>query len=137
MTDTVSKSVRSRVMAAVKGKDTGPEMIVRRMVHAMGFRYRLHVSSLPGKPDLVFPRLQKVILVNGCFWHLHHCPKCRIPASHRRYWNAKLQRNAERDAKVRRLLRKGGWQTLVVWECQTAPNRQKRLGAKLSHFLKK
>ena len=137
MTDTISKSERSRIMAAVKGEDTGPEMIVRRMVHAMGFRYRLHVRALPGKPDMVFPRLQKVILIHGCFWHLHDCPRCRIPSSHRRYWVAKLSGNAERDKLVRRALRRAGWQTLVVWECQTMPTRLRRLKKRITRFLEK
>ena len=93
MTDTVTKSERSRIMAAVKSKDTTPELVVRRLVHSMGYRYRLHVRSLPGIPDMVFPRLRKVININGCFWHLHGCSRCRIPSSRRRYWVAKLQRN--------------------------------------------
>jgi DNA mismatch endonuclease, patch repair protein len=135
MTDTVSKSERSRIMAAVKGKDTGPEMIVRRTVHAMGFRYRLHVRSLPGTPDLVFPRLRKIILVNGCLWHLHGCRRCRIPSSRRRYWLGKLQRNAKRDRRSRRALHRAGWRTLVVWECQTTPDKRPRLAAKIERFL--
>jgi DNA mismatch endonuclease (patch repair protein) len=133
--DTVTKAVRSQIMAAVKAKDTGPEMIVRRLVHAMGYRYRLHVRSLPGSPDLVLARHRKIILVNGCFWHLHCCPRCRIPASNRRYWLAKLERNAQRDAQTRRALRRAGWQVLVVWECQTVHNRRKRLLARVARFL--
>jgi DNA mismatch endonuclease, patch repair protein len=135
MTDTVSKSERSRIMAAVKSKDTTPELVVRRLVHAMGYRYRLHVRSMPGNPDLVFPRLRKVINVNGCFWHLHGCARCRIPSSRRRYWVAKLHRNAERDKQVRRTLRRAGWQVLVLWECQTRPTTLARLRAKLVRFL--
>ena len=137
MSDTFSKSERSRIMASVKGVDTGPEMIVRRMVHAMGFRYRLHVRALPGKPDMVFPRLHKAILIHGCFWHLHGCPRCRLPSSNRRYWVAKLHRNAERDKKVCRALRRAGWQTLVVWECQTMPRCRKRLEGRIARFLEK
>ncbi len=135
MTDTVSKFERSRIMAAVKGVDTGPEMIVRRMVHAMGFRYRLHVRSLPGKPDMVFPRLRKLILIHGCFWHLHKCPRCRIPSSNRRYWVAKLAGNAQRDKHVLRVLHCAGWRTLVVWECQTTPGHCKRLKKRIARFL--
>ncbi len=137
MSDTVSKSVRSRIMAAVKANDTAPEMIVRRMVHAMGNRYRLHVRDLPGTPDMVFPRLRKVIFIHGCFWHLHKCPRSRIPASNRCYWIAKLQRNSQRDKLVRRTLRRDGWRALVVWECQTAPNRLNRLRNRLARFLEK
>lgn len=135
MTDTVSQVERSRIMAAVKSKDTTPELAVRRLVHAMGYRYRLHVQSLPGKPDLVFPRLRKVINVNGCFWHLHGCARCRIPSSRRRYWVAKLHRNAERDKQVWRALRQVGWQVLVVWECQTSSKTLARLRAKVARFL--
>ena len=105
-------------MAAVKSKDTTPEMIVRRLVHALGYRYRLHVASLPGTPDLVFRRLRKVIIVNGCFWHLHGCPRCRVPSSRRVYWIGKLERNAARDKRVRRALARAGWKVLVIWECQ-------------------
>ena len=106
------------IMAAVKSKDTTPEMIVRRLVHALGYRYRLHVASLPGTPDLVFRRLRKVIIVNGCFWHLHGCPRCRVPSSRRVYWIGKLERNAARDKRVRRALARAGWKVLVIWECQ-------------------
>ncbi|MCC6127330.1 MAG: DNA mismatch endonuclease Vsr [Pirellulales bacterium] len=137
MTDTVTKAVRSRIMAAVRGKDTGPEMVVRRMVHGMGYRYRLHVRSLPGKPDLVFPRLRKIILVNGCFWHLHSCNRGgRRPQSHAAYWNAKLNRNRERDRLHRAALRRLGWKVLVVWECQTAAAKMGRLQSRLLRFLR-
>ena len=98
MSDNVSKAVRSRTMAAVKSKNTIPEIAVRRIVHALGFRYRLHVSGLPGTPDLVFPRHRKIINVSGCFWHMHGCGRCRIPATRRRYWTNKLKSNARRDA---------------------------------------
>lgn len=135
MADTVSKSERSRIMRAVKGKDTGPEMIVRRMVHAMGYRYRLHVRSLPSAPDMVLPRLRTIIFVNGCLWHLHRCRRCRIPSSRRRYWVAKLQRNAERDKRSQRSLQRAGWRTLVVWECQTTPDKRDWLAAKIERFL--
>jgi len=135
LTDTFTTSERSRIMAAVKGKDTTPEMLVRRLVHALGFRYRLHVRSLPGCPDLVFPRLRKIINVSGCFWHMHGCGRCRIPASRRGYWVAKLERNAARDRRTRRALRRLGWQVLVVWECQTTTARRERLRARLVRFL--
>jgi DNA mismatch endonuclease (patch repair protein) len=112
-------------------------MVIRRMVHAMGYRYRLHVWTLPGNPDLTFPRLRKIIMINGCLWHLHGCPRCRVPASHRRYWLAKLERNAKRDLQNRRALRRAGWQVLVVWECQITALRMKRLAAKIARFLEK
>ena len=101
----------------------------------MGYRFRLHVCSLPGNPDVVFPRLHKVIFVSGCFWHMHHCGRCRIPSSRRGYWLKKLQRNAARDKRVQRALRNAGWRVLVVWECQTARACLERLQARLSRFL--
>jgi DNA mismatch endonuclease (patch repair protein) len=137
MADTFSQSERSRIMAAVKSKDTTPELLVRRLVHCLGYRYRLHVRSLPGSPDLVFPRLRKVINVNGCFWHMHSCGRCRIPSSRRDYWIAKIQRNAARDKRTRRELRKLGWQVLVLWECQIKPSREDWLRRRIVAFLDK
>jgi len=122
-------------MAAVKSKDTAPEMTVRRLIHSLGFRYRLHVRSLPGAPDLVFPRLRKTIFVSGCFWHMHGCGRCRIPAVRRRYWTAKLQRNVARDKRVTRALRRAGWGVLVIWECQTLAAGRARLEARVWKFL--
>lgn len=113
--------VRSRTMRAVKGRDTGPEMVVRRLVHGMGYRYRLHGRDLPGKPDLVFRPRRKAIFVHGCFWHQHDCARgARLPKSNRDYWLPKLRRNKERDAQHRARLCEMGWKTLVVWECQIA-----------------
>jgi len=135
MADTFSPSERSRIMAAVKSRDTTPEMVVRRLVHAMGFRFRLHVRAMPGVPDLVFPRLRKVIFVSGCFWHMHSCGRCRIPRANRPYWIAKLERNAARDKRVRRALRRDDWQVLVVWECQTKVINLPCLQTRLRRFL--
>jgi DNA mismatch endonuclease, patch repair protein len=135
MTDTFSKSERSRIMAAVKSKDTTPELIVRRLVHAIGHRFRLHVGSLPGQPDLVFQRLRKVIFVSGCFWHMHDCGRCRIPSSRRNYWVKKLRRNATRDKRVQRTLRHEGWGVMVIWECQTHSHVLNRLCLRLARFL--
>jgi DNA mismatch endonuclease (patch repair protein) len=136
MADTFTKSERSRIMAAVKSKDTTPEMIVRRLVHAMGYRYRLHVASMPGNPDLVLPRLRKVIFVSGCFWHSHGCGRCRIPAARRDYWINKLERNANRDKRVQRALRRQGWSVMVAWECLTLSGKRKDLQGRLARFLK-
>ena len=106
-------------MRAVLDKDTKPEMKVRRLTHAMGFRYRLHVKDLPGKPDIVFPGRKKVIFVHGCFWHQHSCPRGdRIPKTRRDYWEKKLGNNKRRDRRHRDALRRQGWKSLVVWECQ-------------------
>src|SRR5271154_5907111 len=100
MADSVTKAQRSRIMAAVRSKDTTPELTVRRLVHRLGYRYRLHVRTLPGTPDLVFPSRQKIINVSGCFWHMHGCGRCRIPAAHRTYWQEKLERNKKRDQRT-------------------------------------
>src|SRR5271157_2589305 len=110
---------RSDIMRAVKGRDTTPEMIVRRMVHGMGKRYRLHRDDLPGKPDLTFPRLRKVIFVHGCFWHGHDCKRgARQPKDNAEYWIKKIRRNRARDAKSQETLKLMGWDVLVIWECE-------------------
>ncbi len=110
-------------------------MLVRRIVHGMGFRYRLHVADLPGKPDLVFPRLKKIIEVRGCFWHQHgRCVDSHIPRSRRDYWLPKLERNKNRDGKNIRKLRTLGYRILVVWECETKD--EKPLRRKLERFLR-
>jgi DNA mismatch endonuclease, patch repair protein len=105
-------------MQAVRGKNTSPELAVRRLVHSMGYRYTLHSQSLPGKPDIVFPSRKKVIFIHGCFWHSHTCRHGIIrPVSNRTYWSAKLERNVLRDRQNVRDLRKAGWKVLVIWEC--------------------
>ena len=119
MADTVSPKVRSRIMAQVKSKGMKPEMQVRRLLHRLGYRYRLHRKDLPGRPDLVFPSRRKVVFVNGCFWHKHSgCPRVRIPATNREYWLAKLERNHTRDKRNVALLEESGWAVMTVWECQ-------------------
>ena len=110
---------RSKVMRAVKGRDTEPEMTVRRLAHGMGYRYRLHRKDLPGKPDLAFPTRRKVIFVHGCFWHQHYCSRgARTPKSRPDYWIPKLRRNKQRDAEHQIRLRELGWDVLVIWECE-------------------
>lgn len=119
MTDTVSPQRRSRIMARIGPKDTKPEMTVRRLAHAMGYRYRLHRRDLPGTPDLVFPSRGKVIFVNGCFWHQHQsCRRASLPKTNRDFWLRKLKGNAERDIQHQRRLADLGWETLVLWECE-------------------
>ena len=116
---TETREHRSRVMSAVKSRDTKPEMLVRRTVHGMGYRYRLHSKDLPGKPDIVFPSRRKAILVHGCFWHGHDCSRgARMPKSNRSYWGKKISRNKERDAKSLSEMTRKGWIVLTVWECQ-------------------
>ena len=119
MVDTVSPEVRSRIMSRVKSKGMKPEMKVRRLLHGLGYRYRLHRSDLPGRPDLVFPSRRKVVFVNGCFWHYHRgCKHVRVPASNRDYWVAKLERNRDRDERNLLLLDELGWSVMTAWECE-------------------
>jgi len=119
MPDVFTPEERSAIMRAVRSTDTKPEMAVRRLVHGMGFRYRLHDRRLPGSPDLVFPSRRKAIFVHGCYWHRHACHEGRsTPASRVAYWQAKFARNRRRDARTRRQLARLGWRVLVVWECQ-------------------
>jgi DNA mismatch endonuclease (patch repair protein) len=116
---------RSRQMSKVRGKDTKPEMTVRKLVHRLGYRYRLHRRDLPGSPDLVFPGRRKVILVHGCFWHRHPDPACRLarmPKSRLEFWGPKLTANAERDIRVARALTDLGWDALTLWECEIKSN---------------
>ena len=121
-------------MRRIRSRDTSPELIVRSLLHRLGFRFRLHRRDLPGKPDIVFPRYRKVIFVHGCFWHLHNkCVDGRVPKSRRSYWQPKLTRNVERDYLSRAALRKLGWKSLVLWECQTSD--EKALTARIQEFL--
>ncbi|WP_336510352.1 DNA mismatch endonuclease Vsr [Agrobacterium tumefaciens] len=123
-------------MRAVKSKDTTPEMIVRRLVHGLGYRYRLHRRDLPGNPDLVFPGKRKVVQVNGCFWHGHDCARgARQPKANADYWCKKIARNVERDVRNEAALREEGWDTLIVWECQTRTKSREELAARLRGFL--
>ncbi len=119
--DTIPPSRRSENMRRIRSAGTAPEMAVRRLVHALGFRYRLRKKDLPGKPDLVFGPRRKVIFVHGCFWHRHQdsaCPIAREPKSNREYWVAKLNRNKQRDAEHEDALSRAGWEALTVWECE-------------------
>ena len=121
MADTVTPQRRSEIMSNIRAKGMKPEMAVRRLIHAMGYRYRLHRKDLPGKPDLVFPGRRKVIFVHGCFWHQHTDPSCKIarrPQSNQDYWLPKLERNTTRDAEHQALLMQQGWDVLVTWECE-------------------
>ena len=131
--DTFSPAERSAVMRRVRGKDTTPEMVVRRMVHAMGLRYALHRRDLPGNPDMVFVSRARIVFVHGCFWHGHSCRAGKNrPSSNRGYWIPKLERNCARDKANRRKLRVDGWKVLTVWECET--RRRDRLQRRLERF---
>ena len=119
--DTLTAAERSERMSRIRGKDTAPEITVRRLVHSIGYRYRLHATKLPGRPDLVFGARRKVIFVHGCFWHCHDSPLrklTRLPKARLKFWRAKLEGNRERDLRNQELLRAAGWNCLVLWECE-------------------
>lgn len=120
MPDNLSKQQRSRAMSRVRSKNTTPEVRVRKELHKRGFRYRLHAASLPGKPDIVLPAYKIALFVHGCFWHMHRCSAGRaLPKTRVDYWLPKLEGNRRRDRSAIRALHRLGWQTVVIWECQT------------------
>ena len=136
MADRLTPQQRSALMARIKGRDTGPELAVRKLAHALGYRFRLHAKDLPGKPDIVFPRLRRIIMVHGCFWHRHEgCAKASAPKSREDYWQSKFARNMARDADVFIALEVLGWEVLVVWECETEGVLRKGLEARVRGFL--
>ena len=118
MADPLSKEERSRVMSRVKNQDTGPEVRVRSMLHRMGYRFRLHRRDLPGTPDIVLPRHEKIVFVHGCFWHSHDCPRGERPGTRTDFWDEKLDSNVERDRQNQAKLKEQGWEVLVVWGCE-------------------
>jgi DNA mismatch endonuclease (patch repair protein) len=126
--------LRSRIMRAVRRTDTRPELVVRKLVHALGFRFRLHRKDLPGTPDLVLPRLNTVIFVHGCFWHRHaSCAKTTMPKTRVEFWREKFDANTRRDARKNRQLRTAGWRVIVIWECETSDSA--KLSRKLTSLL--
>ena len=133
MTDRLTLVQRSALMRQVRGKDTAPEMIVRCLAHAEGYRYHLHRKALPGKPDLAFPGRRKVVFVHGCFWHGHGCKIGRLPKSRPEFWQPKIARNRERDAENIAALAALGWQTLAIWQCETKDTEALR--QRLAKFL--
>ena len=125
---------RSRMMSRVRTRDTHPEMVVRSLLHGLGFRFRLHESNLPGRPDIVLPRFRTAIFVHGCFWHQHQgCPKSKRPRTNVEFWNAKLDRNIARDSENLASLSSQSWRSLVIWECETRHSSQ--LAERLLEFL--
>jgi DNA mismatch endonuclease Vsr len=118
MADRITADVRSRNMAAIRGKDTTPEMVVRRFLHAHGFRYRLHDRKLPGRPDVVLPKHHAVVEIRGCFWHMHGCKNTVIPKTRSDWWREKLEGNRARDERNRLRLEELGWKVIIVWECE-------------------
>jgi DNA mismatch endonuclease (patch repair protein) len=132
MTDVHEPEIRSYNMSQIKGKDTKPEMLVRRFLHSKGFRYRLHVKNLPGKPDIVLPKYKTVIFINGCFWHGHKgCKYFVMPKSRQYYWVPKIQNNIKKDIKHKKELKKLGWKVITVWECKLSKKYRNKTIVKL------
>jgi len=115
--DIVDAATRSRMMSGIKGRDTKPELVVRKALHGRGFRYRLHARDLPGRPDIVFPRYRVAAFVHGCFWHGHNCPLFRLPGTRRAFWKEKIEKNRQRDETAARRLEDADWRRLTIWEC--------------------
>lgn len=115
--DTVDRETRSRIMSRIRGKDTGPELLLRSALHRAGLRYRLHDRTLPGSPDIVLRRHRAVVFVHGCYWHAHGCHLSSVPATRTEYWTGKFEANRRRDERSTRALLDAGWRVLVVWEC--------------------
>ena len=118
MTDILSPQERSALMGRIRGADTRPEMVVRRALHARGYRFRTHVRGLPGRPDIVFSRRRVAVFVHGCFWHRHGCGKTYTPKSRRRFWQSKFSANVARDERTKGILARDGWRVFVAWECE-------------------
>lgn len=135
MADVHSKETRSYNMSRIKSKDTKPEMLVRKFLHAQGFRYRLHVKDLPGKPDIVLPKYKTVIFIHGCFWHGHeHCKYYVIPKTRTEWWVNKINRNIENDVKAIAALKKEGWKVITLWECEL---KKTNFAASLSKLIRR
>ena len=126
MADKMTPEQRHRCMSRIRGRDTKPELVVRRWLWHQGFRYRLYVKSLPGRPDIVMRKWRTVVFVNGCFWHWHDCQSNRRPSTNAKFWQEKIERNRERDASNQALLQAAGWHVIVVWECQLSPKRRQQ-----------
>jgi DNA mismatch endonuclease (patch repair protein) len=138
MADFLSPSERSERMSRIRGKDTRPELALRKVLHRLGLRYRLHGAGLPGKPDLVFPRYKVVVFVHGCFWHRHQgCSIATTPKSNTPFWMEKFEKNVARDARVTTQLREQGWRVLVAWECELpTPAKAAKIGESLATLIK-
>lgn len=135
MADIVSPETRSRMMSGIRGRNTRPELVLRTALHARGFRFRLHVSDLPGKPDLVFPKHHAVIQVHGCFWHRHGCSKTTSPSTNAEFWEKKFRQNVERDVKTEASLEKLGWRFGLIWECALGKQVETILMDQVEKFL--
>jgi DNA mismatch endonuclease (patch repair protein) len=137
LVDIVDKQTRSRMMAGIKGANTKPEMSMRRALHRLGYRYRLHASDLPGRPDMVFPKHKAVVFVHGCFWHRHeNCRYATTPATRPEFWEKKFAENVARDERCISRLKEMGWNTLVVWECEIKSDGAASIAGKVADWLR-
>lgn len=138
MTDTMTPEQRHRCMAAIKGKDTKPEMLVRKYLHSLGYRYGLHNKKLPGSPDLVLRKYKTVIFIHGCFWHGHEgCKYYRLPKTNEEFWQEKITRNRQRDQEAVRQLKEKGWNVIIIWECELKDRaKREETLSNLNHLLK-
>jgi len=136
LADIFSKRKRSQIMSHISGKNTKPEILIRKLTHSLGYRFRLHKKELPGKPDLVFNKLRKTIFVNGCFWHGHSkCSRSKLPATNRKFWKVKIAGNKKKDKSNYIRLKKMNWDYLVIWQCEIKKSTTEKLSKKISAFL--
>ncbi|GBE17192.1 very short patch repair protein [bacterium BMS3Abin15] len=136
MPDIFSKKKRSEIMSKIGPKNSEPEIFIRKLVHGMGYRFRLHRKELPGKPDLVFPKYKKVIFVNGCFWHGHKgCKRAKLPETNKSFWEKKIKKNVKNDEKNTKALKSLGWDSLTIWQCEINTNNLSFLKREISVFL--
>lgn len=136
MTDIFSKKKRSQIMSKITGKNTKPEIIIRKIAHSLGYRFRLHKKDLPGKPDIVFPKYKKVIFVNGCFWHGHkNCNRSKLPTTNKKFWKEKIEGNKKKDQSNYYQIKKIGWDYLIVWQCVIKISNRNKLEKKIQKFL--
>mgnify|MGYP000119516976 CR=1 FL=1 len=135
MADVVDKATRSRMMSGIRGKNTKPEILLRKALHARGFRFRLHADDLPGKPDIVMPKFRAVILVQGCFWHGHLCRIFKWPASNAEFWHNKINGNVDRDRRQKEALQHQDWRVMTVWECALRESPAREVAEKVINWL--
>jgi DNA mismatch endonuclease (patch repair protein) len=137
MSDIYTDEKRSQIMSKISGKNTKPEIIIRKIAHKLGYRFRLHRKDLPGKPDLVFPKYKKVIFVNGCFWHGHStCSRSKLPTTRHEFWKEKIESNKRRDKSNKIKLKKMGWDYLVIWQCEIKKSTKGELAKTIQEFLR-
>ena len=136
MSKIISQEQRSKIMASIHRENTRPELLIRKLAHKMGYRFRLHKKNLPGSPDIVFPGLKKIILVHGCFWHRHECPSGRkIPSKNTTYWQRKFANNVARDQRILKELHNHGWKVFIIWECEILASSHELISKLIEEFL--